>query len=120
MKAKFACMLLMLMIFHSRARDPFFPAQLSRCQPVTSADSSWRLLGVIGRSGNYDAWLTASRGPALRRKTGDLLPGTLWRITRIDAHSTTLTPIQDCQPAQRLALKGRYNAQDFLSVDGVN
>ncbi|ATZ12968.1 HofP DNA utilization family protein [Erwinia amylovora] len=120
MKAKLACALLSLLIFHSRARDPFFPPQSRLCQPLTSADGGWRLLGVIGRSGYYDAWLTATGGKTLRRKTGDLLPGTPWRITRIDAYSTTLTPIQDCQPAHRLVLKGRHNAQDPLSVDGVN
>lgn len=119
MRAKLVGALLMLMISPCRARDPFFPPQASRCQPV-AADSRWRLLGVIGRSDHYDAWLTTSAGHVLRRKTGDPLPGTRWRITRIDTRSTTLTSVQDCLPAQRLVLKGRYNAQDAWSVDDVN
>ncbi|AUX71267.1 HofP DNA utilization family protein [Erwinia pyrifoliae] len=120
MNAKLACALLLLLMFNSRARDPFFPPQSHLCQPLTPADSGWRLLGVIGRSDYYHAWLAASGGKTLRRKTGDLLPGTPWRVTRIDAHGTTLTPIQDCQPAQRLVLKGRHNAQNSWSVDGIN
>lgn len=120
MKAKLACALLTLMMFYSRARDPFFPAPAGHCQPLTGADSAWRLLGVIGRSGNYDAWLTDSGGAALRLKTGNLLPGTVWRIARIGARSATLIPFKDCLPPQRLALKGQYDAQDNLSVDGVN
>lgn len=120
MKAKLACALLTLMMLHSRARDPFFPAPASHCQPLTRADSGWRLLGVIGRSGNYDAWLADSGGAALRLKTDSLLPGTIWRTARIDAHSATLIPFKDCRPPLRLALKGRYNAQDDLSVDGAN
>lgn len=120
MKAKLACAFLVLLVAQSRARDPFLPAQGSRCPPASVADSGWRLLGVIGRSGQYQAWLTASTGQVLRRKTGDPLPGTLWRITRIEAHSTTLSALQDCQSAQRLALKGRYDAEDLWSVDGAH
>lgn len=118
MKSKLACALLTLLIFQSLARDPFFPPHASRCRYATNTESGWHLLGVIGRSGNYEAWLATSAGQTLRRKTGDHLPGTLWRITRIDAHSTTLTAFQDCQPAQRLALKGPYDAQDPLPMDG--
>ncbi|WP_455818389.1 HofP DNA utilization family protein [Pseudomonas cerasi] len=105
MKTKLAWGLLLVMC-NGLARDPFFPLNVTRCQPAAQADPPWRLMGLIGREGRYDAWLISPQHKLLWRQTGEQLPGTEWRIAEIDAQTVTITTLQDCQPPRRLALKG--------------
>ncbi|MEJ5062026.1 HofP DNA utilization family protein [Erwinia sp. MYb375] len=119
MKIKLAWGLLLLMC-NGWARDPFFPLNVQRCASVAETELTWRLLGLIGREGRYDAWLVSPQHQLLWRQTGDPLPGTDWRIAEIDAHAVTITILQDCQPPRRLGLKGRHNAQDDLPVAGAD
>ncbi|WP_455814648.1 HofP DNA utilization family protein [Pseudomonas graminis] len=119
MKIKLVWGLLLLMC-NAWARDPFFPLNVQRCAPAAEAELTWRLLGLIGREGNYDAWLVSPQHKLLWRQPGDPLPGTDWRITEIDAQAVTITTLQGCQPPRQLALKGRNNAQDDLSVAGAD
>lgn len=106
----------LFLVFNSWARDPFFPLHVLHCPQMEETEIAWRLLGVIGRQGHYDAWLLSPDGALLRRQPGDPLPGTAWRIDRIDALAVTLATFQDCQTSRRLALKGRKDDQDDLPV----
>lgn len=106
----------LLLVFNGWARDPFFPPNVLRCPQVEETVIAWRLLGVIGRQDHYDAWLLSPDGRLLRRQPGESLPGTAWRIDRIDALSVTLRTFQDCQTTHRLALKGQQDDQDDLPV----
>ncbi|MFK8256425.1 HofP DNA utilization family protein [Erwinia sp. AnSW2-5] len=115
MKIKLAWGLLLLMC-NGWARDPFFPPNVQRCAPAAEAELTWRLLGLIGHEGRYNAWLVSPQHKLLWRQPGDPLPGTDWRIAEIDAQAITITTLQNCQPLRRLALKGRHNAQDALPV----
>ncbi|QGU85992.1 DNA utilization family protein [Erwinia sorbitola] len=117
MKIKLAWGVLLL-AFHSWARDPFFPLNTLRCQPEEEAEFSWRLLGIIGREDRYDAWLVSPQGNTLWRQQGDPLPGSPWRVAGIEQEAVTLTILQECQPPRRLALKGQHNDQDDLPVAG--
>ncbi|MBP2153743.1 DUF2531 family protein [Erwinia rhapontici] len=119
MKIKLAWGLLLLMC-NVWARDPFFPLNVQRCASVAETELTWRLLGLIGREGRYDAWLVSSQHKLLWRQTGDPLPGTEWRIAEIDAQTVTITTLQDCPPSRRLGLKGGHHAQDNLPLAGAD
>ena len=115
MNTKYAWGLLLLAL-NGWARDPFFPPGEQRCQTTVPAELEWRLLGIIGRGPRYDAWLRSPEGTLQRQQPGSRLSDTNWRVARVEEWAVTLTPIQDCQPPLRLALKGRQDAENILAV----
>ncbi|WP_052130763.1 HofP DNA utilization family protein [Erwinia typographi] len=103
---------LMLLAGEGRGeRDPFQPpgAACGGEKPPFR----WQLKGIVGRAGDYHAWLMRGRGKWLQLRQGEgVVSG--WRLRQIDGLSITLADVNGCLPPLKKTLKGSIYEKDTL------
>lgn len=115
---KFSALVILFLALDVAARDPFLPAGSGRCSPIGEAEVPWRLQGIIGRPGRYEAWLISPSEKRLHVSVSDRPAGSGWQVEHIDLQGITLRDEQACRPTFRLTLKGeRYVKENSAGSD---
>ncbi|MFU9136640.1 hypothetical protein [Erwinia tasmaniensis] len=92
--------------FAHAARDPFVPVGSDACRTLAAPPQRWQLGGIIGREGDYRAWLVFDPERWVVRTPGERLDQ-YWRLDAVSALSITVTPVPGCLTPREIKLKGR-------------
>lgn len=88
------------------ARDPFVPVGSDACRSLPAPPQHWQLGGIIGREGDYRAWLVFNPERWVVRTQDERLDQH-WHLDAVSALSITVTPVPGCLPPREVKLKGR-------------
>lgn len=97
MRIKPMVCLLCLLCAPLQARDPFHPLVTDRCAQPQASQEEWRLMGVLGRQGDYRAWLVHKPQRtviAINQQQPQPLPG--WQLLTLNPQELTLRLESDC------------------------